>query len=72
MDSLRVLLAVVVGLLLAYLFIQRQRASAPSGVASVATSKTIAKKQREFNTYTREQVAEHASRDDAWVIIKDK
>ena len=29
-------------------------------------------KSTEFKLYTREEVAKHCSRDDAWVIIKDK
>jgi cytochrome b involved in lipid metabolism len=62
---------VSVALLLIYKFVFRQTKTHATHAEHIKEKK-IHKKSREFKIYTREEVAKHCSRDDAWVIIKHK
>eukprot|EP00955_Chlamydomonas_euryale_P098167 365126-Chlamydomonas_euryale.AAC.15 len=66
-------LAVVLGLLVVYAVVGRQRSVAARQVAGLAGGTAPkAKKVREFKTYTRDEVAKHSARGDIWTIITDK
>ncbi|GAX77909.1 hypothetical protein CEUSTIGMA_g5351.t1 [Chlamydomonas eustigma] len=68
LDLIAFLCCISVTLILLYLIVFRR----PKARTSQAQEKKIHKKSRVFKIYTREEVAKHCSRDDAWVIIKDK
>jgi hypothetical protein len=69
MDLLPVALAAVLGLALVLLLLSRQQAAYKKHVAQLQPKP---KKTKVFNIYTREEVAKHGTRTDAWVVIKHK
>ena len=72
MDAVYITVAcAVLAVALIYVLIQRQRAAYGKHVEQLKPKKRHVK-STEFKLYTREEVAKHCSRDDAWVIIKDK
>jgi hypothetical protein len=73
MDStvLLVGLAVLVGAL-SVLLLVRAQASKYAGHVGQLQPKKRSKAAAEFKIYTREEVAAHCTKEDAWILIRDK
>lgn len=71
LQFLPMVLVVSLGLLIVHLLFSRQRSDYKQQVARMQDKKPAWVKP-EFKIYTREEVAKHSSRHDAWVIIKHK
>ena len=68
MDVLQLGLAIVLGLTIVYLFFSRQQAQYKAHVSQLQPKKKAKPAYR--SDYTREEVAKHKTKDDAWVVIK--
>ncbi|KAF5837033.1 cytochrome b5-like protein [Dunaliella salina] len=61
--------------LLVFLFLYKQQQKRVAGhVSQLAPSKQEGKPRgkKELQAFTREEVAKHCTRDDAWIIVQDK
>ena len=69
-DIVQVGVAVFLGVVLAYILLSRQRSAYKAHVAQLQPKKKAKPAYRA--DYRREEVAQHKTRDDAWVVIRDK
>lgn len=70
MELLQLILVAALGLVAVAFILRNRQASYKAHVQQLAPA--ASRKRRPQGTWTREEVAKHASRDDLWVIIKDK
>uniref|UniRef100_A0A7S0RTG4 Cytochrome b5 heme-binding domain-containing protein n=1 Tax=Chlamydomonas leiostraca TaxID=1034604 RepID=A0A7S0RTG4_9CHLO len=72
MEQLELVAIGLTAIAIILLLIRRQRAAYSKHVDQLQpTKKKYSKKVKEFNIYTKEEVAKHNKHDDAWIIVQD-